>query len=142
MNSQEISRAPSGKRTGITIFADYILHRTPQLNQNMWSAGVAIEAMPGIRITGRYFNTDAFTLGVQFSLGHVGWKLKLAMTATRSTRTTRYGIRLGAYDRNIFAAYFHSQDKFIKLNQPGHIDYQRYILFRQHTSAERSAHYN
>jgi len=34
--------------------------------------------MPGIRITGRYFNTDAFTLPVcQFSLGHVGWKLKL-----------------------------------------------------------------
>jgi hypothetical protein len=23
----------------------------------MWSAGVAVEVMPGVRITGRYFNT-------------------------------------------------------------------------------------
>jgi protease-4 len=124
----DIAGRPLGSER-ITIFADYILHRTPQLNQNMWSAGVAIEAMPGIRITGRYFNTDAFTLGVQFSLGHVGLETQARYDGNQKHAYNSYGIRLGAYDRNIFAAYFHSQDKFIELNQPGHIDYQRYILF-------------
>ncbi len=56
----------------VTIFADYVLHRTPQLNKDMWSAGVTVEAMPGVRVTGRYFNTDEITLGFQFSLGNVG----------------------------------------------------------------------
>jgi protease-4 len=112
-----------------TIFADYIIHRTPQLDQNMWSAGIAIEALPGIRITGRYFNSDAFTLGVQFSLGNLGLESQAHYDGSQKHAYNSYGIRLGAYDRNIFAAYFLSQNKFIEINQPGRIDYQRYMLF-------------
>ena len=124
----DVAGRPLGNEL-VTIFADYILHRTPQLNQNMWSAGVAVEAMPGIRITGRYFNTDAFTLGVQFSLGNLGVETQAHYDGSQKYAYNSYGIRLGAYDRNIFTAYFHSQDKFVEINQPGRIDYQRYVLF-------------
>jgi protease-4 len=124
----DIAARPLGNDL-VTIFADYILHRTPQLDQNMWSAGVAVEAMPGIRITGRYFNTDAFSLGVQFSLGNLGLESQAHYDGSQKHAYNSYGIRLGAYDRNIFAAYFRPQDKFIEINQPGRIDYQRYVLF-------------
>ena len=113
----------------VTAFADYVLDRIPEFDQNMWSAGVAVEALPGIRITARYFNTDAYTLGVQFSLGNLGLESQSHYSTNQGHAYNSYGVRLGAYDRNIFSTYIHPQNKFIEINQPGHIDYQRYVLF-------------
>ena len=42
------------------------------IGEEMRSASAAIESMPGVRITGRYFNKDAFILGFQFSFGNIG----------------------------------------------------------------------
>ncbi len=113
----------------LTAFADYILHRTPLLEKDMWSAGVAVEALPGVRITGRYFNTDAFSLGFQFSLGHIGVETQAHYNSDQKYAYNSYGVRLGAYDRNIFSSHFPSNNKFVEMNQPGRISYQRYVLF-------------
>jgi len=90
----------------ITAFADYVMHRTPQLDEDMWSAGVAVEAVPGVRIIGRYFNTEAFTLGVQFSLGHIGVETKAHYNSDQKHAYNSYGVRLGAYDRNVMDKFF------------------------------------
>jgi protease-4 len=113
----------------ITVFADYNIHRTPQFEKNMWSAGVAVEALPGVRITGRYFDTDAFTLGAQLSLGRLGLETQAYYDANQHYAYNSYGVRLGAYDRNIIDSYFSEKNKFVEMNQPGQISYQRYILF-------------
>jgi Periplasmic serine proteases (ClpP class) len=113
----------------VTVFTEYVRSRTPLLEKNMWSAGVAVEAMPGVRITGRYFNTDAFTLGFQFSLGNIGLETQAHYDANQKYAYNSYGVRLGAYDRNIFNTNFSSKGKFVEMNQAGRIDYQRYILF-------------
>jgi protease-4 len=113
----------------VTVFAEYIRSRTPLLEENMWSAGVAVEAMPGIRITGRYFNTDAFTLGFQFSLGHIGLETQAHYDANQKYAYNSYGIRLGAYDRNIFDTYLEKQSKYVEMNLKGNIDYQRFQWF-------------
>jgi protease IV len=117
------------KNEMVTFFADYNVHRTPQLDKDMWSAGVAVEALPGVRITGRYFNTDAFSLGFQFSLGHIGFETQSHYDSDQKYAYNSYGIRLGAYDRNIFSDKFPIKNKFVELNQPRHISYQRYVLF-------------
>jgi protease-4 len=124
----DIAARPLGSEL-VTFFADYILHRTPQLDQNSWSAGVAIEAMPGIRITGRYFDTDAFSLGVQLSFGNLGLETQAHYDGNQKHAYNSYGIRLGAYDRNIFDSYLITKKVFLELNQSTHVDYQRYILF-------------
>jgi protease IV len=113
----------------LTAFADYVVHRTPQIDKDMWSAGVAVEALPGVRITGRYFNTEAFSLGFQFSLGNIGFETQAHYDNSQKYAYNSYGIRLGAYDRNIFSDKFPGKKKFLELNQPGRISYQRYILF-------------
>jgi len=113
----------------ITAFADYVVHRTPQLDKNMWSAGVAVEALAGVRIIGRYFNTEAFTLGFQFSLGHIGLETKAHYNSDQKYAYNSYGVRLGAYDRSILGSVFPGKGKFVELNQPGRISYQRYVLF-------------
>ncbi|MEK6757443.1 MAG: hypothetical protein AABZ02_14920, partial [Bacteroidota bacterium] len=56
----------------LTVFGDYALQSKQTLADGRWSAGVAIEALPGVRIASRYFDTKGFTVGIQFSLGRVG----------------------------------------------------------------------
>jgi protease IV len=113
----------------VTVFAEYIRYRTPLLEKNMWSAGVAVEAMPGVRITGRYFNTDAFTLGFQFSLGNIGLETQAHYDGNQKYAYNSYGIRLGAYDRTVFHTYFGKQSKYVEMNLNGEIDYQRFQWF-------------
>jgi protease IV len=124
----DIAGRPLGNEL-ITIFADYILHRTPQLNQNMWSTGIAVEAIPGIRISARYFDTKAFSLGMQFSFGHLGLETQAHYNGNQKLAYNSYGIRLGAFDRNIFDSYFMTKKVFVEMNQPLNIDYQRYVFF-------------
>jgi protease IV len=124
----DIAARPLGSEL-VTIFADYILHRTPQLDQNMWSAGFAVEALPGIRLTARYFNTEAYTLGVQLSLGRLGVESQAHYDINQKHTYNSYGIRLGAYDRNIFDGTLLTKKVFVEINRPMHVDYQRYILF-------------
>jgi protease IV len=113
----------------VTVFTEYVRYRTPLLEENMWSAGIAVEAMPGVRITGRYFNTDAFTLGFQFSLGHLGLETQAHYGSNQKYAYNSYGIRLGAYDRNMFDTYFGKQSKYVEMNLNGNIDYQRFQWF-------------
>ncbi len=113
----------------VTVFAEYIRYRTPLLEKNMWSAGVAVEAMPGVRITGRYFNTDAFTLGFQFSLGNIGLETQAHYDVNQKYAFNSYGIRLGAYDRTVFDSYIGKQSKYVEMNLNGAIDDQRFQWF-------------
>ena len=113
----------------VTLFADYILHRTPELNEDYWSVGTAVEALPGIRIIGRYFSTKAFTLGVQFSLGRIGIETQAHYDYQQKYAYNSYGIRLGAYDRNIFEQHIAIKKNFVEISEPIHVDYQRFMFF-------------
>jgi protease-4 len=95
----------------------------------VWSAGVAVEAMAGVRITGRYFDTKAFSLGLQFSLGRLGLESQAQYDAGHKHAYNSYGVRVGAYDRNIIASYCTPKSRFVEIGRPGRIGYQRYVLF-------------
>lgn len=113
----------------VTVFAEYIREHTPLLEENLWSAGVAVEALPGVRITGRYFNTDAFNLGFQFSLGHVGLETQAHYGVNQRYAYNSYGIRLGAYDRTVIDTYLKKQSTFVEMNLNGPVGYQRFEWF-------------
>jgi protease-4 len=113
----------------VTAFADYILHRTPQFNKDYWSAGVAVEALPGIRISGRYFDSKAFNIGFQFSLGNAGVETQSHYNTNGKYSYNTYGVRLGAYDRTVMKKIVSPKPKYIDLDFNGRIDYQRFELF-------------
>jgi protease IV len=124
----ELAGRPWGSEL-VTVFADYVLHRTPQLKKDLWSAGVAVEAMPGVRITGRYFNTDAFSIGFQFSLGHAGFETQAHYDGNQKYAYNSYGIRLGAYDRNVFQTMVGEKKAFVDMDLHGNINYQKFEWF-------------
>ncbi len=112
----------------ITVFADYGIQNNQTLKDGGWSAGGVLEPLPGIRITGRYFNTKTFAFGLQFSLGHA--TLATQSTYDRDGRRsfTTYSIRLGGYDRTILSQLMR-KSRYVELNLLGPMKYQRYVWF-------------
>jgi protease-4 len=110
----------------LTLFSDYALQSRQSLPDGHWSAGAALEALPGIRITGRYFDSKRFALGVQFSLGRVGLTTQAHYDENRRYSYNTYGIRLGAIDRTFLKG---RKTSYLDLNLLGPVKYQRYQLF-------------
>jgi protease IV len=112
----------------LSLFGDYVFGNNRNSGDIRWSAGAAVEAFPGIRITGRYFDTKFFNVGVELSLGHLGIFTNTNYDKNGNHSYNIYGIRVGGYDRNIFPKIFPHKD-YVELNLNGETKYQKYILF-------------
>ncbi len=112
----------------ITLFADYALQNTQTLKQGSWSYGAVVEALPGIRLTGRVFNTHAFAIGLSLSFGNAN--IAAHSTWDRNSRHAfnTYSIRLGAYDRTVLTRLM-KRSKYLEMNLNGAMKYQRFVLF-------------
>ena len=112
----------------LSLFGDYSIKQNYYPQEGKWSAGAAIEALPGIRITGRYFNTKFLSVGVELSFGNFGVSSGVHFDDNGKNTFNTYGIRFGEYDRNIFHGMF-NKDNYLDLNLLGQLKYQRYRLF-------------
>ncbi len=112
-----------------TAFMDYDIQQNQMLKDGIWSVGAVIEPLPGVRVIGRYYDTKAFALGFQFSLGMVGLETQANYDRDRQYTHNTYGIHIGAYDRNVFDTYFKLKKSYLDMNLNGIIVYQRYQLF-------------
>ncbi len=123
----ELAARPFGNEL-LTFFGDVAFEKMGSINNEGWSAGAALEFLPGIRVATRYFDTEAFTLGIEFSLGNIGASTQ-AHLGERSQHHNTYGVRLGAYDRNIFRSDVIPKRDYLKVDMTGKVKYQRFILF-------------
>lgn len=117
----------------LSIFGDYNVKSKYFGNESKWSAGIAVEALPGFRITGRYFANEFFNLGANLSLGNAGLSSTAYFNNGNKNAFNVYGIRVGNYDRNIYQEYF-AEDDFYKLELTKGVKYQKFRFFdRSHT---------
>jgi protease-4 len=123
----DLSVRPLGNEF-ISVFGDYSIKKNRYPGQIKWSAGAALEALPGIRITGRYFDTKFFSAGVELSLGNFGISSGAHFDNSGKNISNSYGIRIGAYDRNIFHNLAARED-YVKINLNGPLEYQKYKFF-------------
>jgi protease-4 len=112
----------------VALFADYAVHSSQSLSDGGWSVGTATELLPGIRVTARYFDTQAFTLGFQFSLGTVGLGTQWHYDNNSNHSSTTYALRLGAYDRTVLSR-LGQKAKYLELNMLGPVKYRRFMYF-------------
>jgi protease IV len=124
----DVAARPFGNEL-VTLFADYAIQNHQSLRIAPWSAGLALEPLPGIRLTGRYFDNKAFTVGFQLSLGHLGLTSQTHFDADRNHAYNTYGIRLGGYDRNVVDSYLKKKSAYVEMNLCGSIDYTKFIFF-------------
>lgn len=115
----------------LTLFGDYVVQKkgtVPDFDNN-WSAGVATEFLPGVRVVARYFESKAATVGFQFSLGRAGLSAQTHMDKNQNHSATTYAVRIGAYDRNIFRSHLQTGSAYVRMDWKNTISYRRYILF-------------
>jgi protease-4 len=110
----------------VTIFGGYAA-RTGE--DGLWSAGIGAEPLPGIRIVGRTIDARSFSLGLEVSFGHGGITAQSHFDESGSRTYNTYGIRLGAYDRNVFSSTLATPTRYLHLVLKGRIKYQRFRLF-------------
>jgi protease-4 len=111
------------------LFGDYALNNQEALRDGDWSAGAVLEALPGIRLTGRAFNSKAFSIGIDLSLGHAGFTSQAVQESGGGHLYNSYGIRFGAYDRNVFDAYLNTHKSYLDIDLRGRIGYRRFLWF-------------
>ena len=92
-----------------------------------WSAGAVLEPMDGLRVTGRYFDTKAFTLGVEISFGRLGFSVHPHYGENGHYVYNSFMVRVGAYDRNVFDRA--KPKEYVEVNLLGPIGYQRFEFF-------------
>ncbi len=112
----------------LTLFADYVFGNGKSEDDLKWSLGAAAELLPGIRITERYFSNHFFNLGIGLSFGRIGLTSESHFSKDGTYGYNTYGIRVGAYDRNIIHT-LESKEDYVNLDLLGGMKYQRYKLF-------------
>lgn len=112
----------------LALFSDFTYTNSNRNSYNKWSAGLVIEPLPGIQVTGRYFDTKYFNFGIQLSLGNFGIINSNKFDKDLKNQETIYGIRIGAYDRNILSKIIRAKNEY-KIDLNGQIKYQKSQLF-------------
>ena len=112
----------------LTFFGDYIFTQDTIPEQVTWSAGATIEPIDGLRLVGRYFEGEAFNIGVQLGLGMFGLTTISHFDEESNRSHNTYGIRIGADDRNLLRI-FSGDDNYVSMNLQGGIKYQNFKLF-------------
>ncbi len=109
----------------VSVFGDYVYRKDRKLNDIKWSGGISVEALPGFRLTGRYFDTKFFNVGLHLSFGYIGISSQSSFDKDNNHLSNIYGIRLGGYDRNIFSS-LSKRNSYAELNLLGPVRYQRF----------------
>jgi protease IV len=112
----------------ITLFGDFSMQNEQTVREGIWSAGVVVEPLPGIRITGRAFEFNQYTLGFSFNLGRIGVNAQQRYDDGRGMYST-YGVRLGAYDRTIMDRVPRRKESWMHLDLHGNLRYRQFRLF-------------
>ena len=125
--SVELSARPFGNES-ITLFGDATWDTKEKLGDAAWSAGAVVEPLPGIRLTGRYFDTEVLSLGLGFSLGRLGLGSATTFDTDFTRAQTTYSIRSGQYDRNIFRG-IGKRSRYLTIDLRGGMAYRPFLLF-------------
>ncbi len=129
----DIGIRPLGNEV-LTFFGDYAPQNGDTFKNAPWSTGVVLEALPGVRLTGRYFSDHEVTLGLGFSLARIGLTAQSRSDTERKHSYNTYTVRAGAMDRNVFRAYGQKNKKYLHMGLTGPVKYQRYRMFdKSHT---------
>ncbi len=117
----------------LTLFADAAMGEKTRLENASWGIGAAVQPLPGIQLTGKYFDSERFTLGVSLSLGRMHVSSAPHFNDDNEIGYTTYGIRLGYPTRNVIDQYLINKRRYLSLELKGHVEYRKYKYFDEET---------
>ena len=113
----------------LTLFGDYAPQEMDRFDDAPWSAGLVLEAVPGVRVVGRYFDDEAISVGLNLSLGSMGLESQGHSDKDQVRSYNTYGVRIGALDRTFLRNLTERNKRYLNLDLKGPVKYQRFKLF-------------
>ncbi|MDZ7262247.1 MAG: S49 family peptidase, partial [candidate division KSB1 bacterium] len=117
----------------VTLFSDFSWQTEDRARDAHWSVGAVLQPLPGIHVTGRYFDTEAFTVGLSVSFGKAAFSAQPHFDNQQQLGYTTYGIRLGAEEHSAISRQLKRDRYYLSLNLKGKITYRKYRLFDRDT---------
>jgi protease-4 len=133
----DVAVRPLGDRR-LTLFADAEMQRKTRLEDALWSAGAMVEPLPGLQITGRYFEDEGYAVSVGFSFGALGVSASPRFDKENDLQRTLYGARLGFRERNIYDTHLAKNSSYLSMTLTGKVRYRKYRLFDDKTQTLHS----
>ncbi len=111
----------------LTFFADAAARDGVRLVDSPWSIGAAAEVAPGVRLVGRYFESEAFTLGLSLNLGSSGSGAggQSHFDSDAKHAFTSHYVRVGG-QKPSFANRFGSGTRYVPFSLKGRTDYLKF----------------
>ena len=124
--SLDLAIRPLGSER-LTLFSDYAASSTKIGTDSYWSAGVALELIPGLRLSGRYVDDRTFSVGVELGLGQTGFQTQARFDKNRNHAFNTYAFRTGAFERGFRGTG--RGKRYLDLDLFGPIRHRRFALF-------------
>jgi len=120
----EIGIRPLGT-SRITLFADASWGEGDAIDAVPWSAGAAIEVVPGLDLRSRIFDSDAVSVGLRLELGQTGLDSESQIDPNGSYARQVNRVRLGSYEPSAVSETVQKGEKHVQLKLQGRVPYRQ-----------------
>lgn len=110
----------------LTLFGDMAMQKRTRLDEAPWSAGAAVEVIPGLNITGRYFDNEAFTVGVSITSGFGRAATQGHFDTEQEYSYSSYSVGFGDYASDFYEKVLPIPPKYLKMEMKGRVKYLGY----------------
>ncbi|MGH1366657.1 MAG: signal peptide peptidase SppA [Calditrichia bacterium] len=112
----------------LTLFGDLAMQKRTRLDEAPWSAGAAVEVLPGLNITGRYFDSEAFTVGISITSGFGRIATQGHFDTQQEYSFSSYSFGFGDYAPDFYEKILPGPPKYLKMEMKGRVKYLGYRL--------------
>jgi len=110
----------------LTLFGDLAMADHENLKTAPYSLGAVVKLLPGLHLTARWFDSQAWSTGLSFSLGSAGLYARRAIAGDDQADRDYYGLRLGGKRESIL---LRRNTRYYAQNIRGGIRYQKFRWF-------------
>ncbi|MFQ5512552.1 MAG: S49 family peptidase [Candidatus Krumholzibacteriia bacterium] len=117
----------------LTVFADAELPKGVAASDVPWSVGTILEPIPGIQLTGRFFDDDSYAFSAGFSFGGLRLSASPRFDKNNNTTNTTYEIRSGYFERSVFDDVVLNDSGYLRMDLKGKVKYRGFRYFDSET---------
>jgi len=121
----EIGLRPFGA-PWFTVFADAAWPSHVGIEDVPWSAGAALRVFPGVSVVGRYFESEAFTVGLTFNIGRSGAITQSHFDNPQELSRQTWGVRVGRLKSGFTTSKLRRSKYYHPVQAQGRVRYLKY----------------
>ncbi len=121
----EIGLRPFGA-PWFTVFADAAWPSHVGIEDVPWSAGAALRVFPGVSVVGRYFESEAFTVGLTFNIGRSGAITQSHFDNQQELSRQTWGVRVGRLKSGFTTSKLRRSKYYHPVQAQGRVRYLKY----------------